>query len=227
MEIIMTSIIEDLKNRLLNKRIYIFIDAANLERSVKDMYVDPRDIPEEFKSLTSDKLCWRVDYKKLKIFFENFSELKKILFYSAELDSDSHHNFRYFLDKNGYKVKTKPLKEYLDHTEEKPHRKANFDVEIAVDAVSKMQKFDTFILFSGDCDFEYLLKFLRGANRQCITFSRSGHVSKELPPASNKYFDIVDFRFYILKICNINNNKNNVNNKVCNNDTQFSKKQKS
>lgn len=190
----------DLEDRLSNKKVYVFIDAANLERSVKDMYVDPVDIPGELSHLTSDKLCWRVDYEKLRNFFIGICDLRRITFYSPELDSDDHMDFRYFLDKNGYKIKTKPLKEYKDHTIYNPHRKANFDVEIAVDAVSKMNKFNAFILFSGDCDFEYLLNFLRGSGRQCITFSRSGHISKELPPASNKYFDIVDFRFDILRI---------------------------
>lgn len=192
--------LEDLKNRLLNKKTYIFIDAANLERSVKDMYVSPKDIPEDLSSFSSDKLCWKVDYENLKKFFSSLCDLKRIYFYSPELDSLSHNSFRYFLDKNGYKMKTKPVKEYGDNTIDNPHRKANFDVEIAVDAVCKMNKFDTLVLFSGDCDFEYLLKFLRGAGRQCITFSRAGHISKELPPASNKYFDIIDFRFNILRI---------------------------
>jgi len=92
------------------------------------------------------------------------------------------------------------LKEYNDHTDEKPHRKANFDVEIAVDVTHNLSNFDTLVLFSGDCDFEYLLKFLRGQNKTVIVFSRAGHVAKELPPASNYYFDIVDFRYDILRI---------------------------
>lgn len=71
--------------------------------------------------------------------------------------------------------------------------------------LEKLQKvvrgrYDTLILFSGDCDFEYLLKFLRGKNKIAVVFSRTGHVAKELPPASSYYFDIVDFRFEILKI---------------------------
>jgi uncharacterized LabA/DUF88 family protein len=73
-------------------------------------------------------------------------------------------------------------------------------VEIAVDAVHKLKNYQTFILFSGDCDFEYLLKFLRGQGKIAIVFSRAGHIAKELPPASNCYFDIVDFRDELLKI---------------------------
>ena len=63
-----------------------------------------------------------------------------------------------------------------------------------------MNKFDTLILFSGDSDFEYLLKFMRGHGKVALVFSRSGHVAKELPPAASHYFDIVDFRSEILDI---------------------------
>lgn len=81
-----------------------------------------------------------------------------------------------------------------------PNRKANFDVELSVDAVSNLLQYETFILFSGDCDFEYLAKYLRGQGKIVIAFSRSGHVAKELPPACNHYFDIVDFREEILRV---------------------------
>ena len=63
-----------------------------------------------------------------------------------------------------------------------------------------MNNFDTLILFSGDCDFEYLVKFLRGNGKVVIGFSRSGHVAKELPPALSHYFDIANFRSIFMKV---------------------------
>jgi uncharacterized LabA/DUF88 family protein len=124
-----------------------------------------------------------------------------VRFYTAEFDGDGHHRFRYFLSKNlKFKLITKPLKEYEDHTQEAPHRKANFDVEIAVDSTFSINDYDTAILFSGDCDFEYLVKFLRGNGKVVIGFSRSGHVAKELPPALSHYFDIANFRSIFMKV---------------------------
>jgi len=185
----------------IRKRTAIFIDAANLERSVQDMWVNPKDIQEEYKNHTADKLSWRVDYKKMENFFKSICDVREILFYSANFNSESHNKFLAFLSKAlKFVLRTKFLKEYKDHSLECPHRKANFDVEIAVDATYLLDKYDTFILFSGDCDFEYLLKFLRGQNKITIVFSRTGHVAKELPPASNYYFDIVDFRNKLLKM---------------------------
>jgi len=182
-------------------KVVVCIDAANLEQSVKSMWVNPKDISDEYKKYKAENLCWRVDYKKMKNFFKDICDLEKISFYSADFKTKNQNRFLTFLKKGlSFKLITKPLKEYDDHTKEVPHRKANFDVEIAVDAVHKLKQYKTFVLFSGDCDFEYLLRFLRGQNKITIVFSRKGHIAKELPPASNYYFDIVDFRYEILKI---------------------------
>ena len=179
----------------------VYIDAANLEQSVKNMWVNPKDIPDDLKSFTANELRWSVDYTKLKAFFKNISDLKDVHFYSADFESKSHFNFLFFLRKGlKFILNTKPLKQYLDHTKDHPHRKANFDVEIATDATFYMEKYDTFILFSGDCDFAYLLKFLRGHGKKTLVFSRSGFVAKELPPACHSYFDIADFRNEIMRV---------------------------
>ncbi len=187
-------------SKSIKGRTFVFIDAANLERSVQDMWVNHKNVPDEYKAVPADDLRYSVDYKKFKDFFSDICELKEIKFYSADFGSESHRKFLYFLDKLGVDLKTKPLKEYKDHSSTAPHRKANFDVEIAIDATFKKDEYDTFILFSGDCDFEYLAKFLRGRGKIFIVFSRAGHIAKELPPASNHYFDIVDFKDDILKI---------------------------
>jgi len=185
----------------IKDRFVVHIDAANLERSVKDMFVRPDDLPDTLKDKTADNVCWSVDYNKLNEFFKTLGDFKGIKFYTAEFAGESHQKFRYFLKKGlGFKLVTKPLKEYKDHTADDPHRKANFDVEIAVDSTFTINDFDTFILFSGDCDFEYLVKFLRGQGKIAIGFSRSGHVAKELPPALSHYFDIANFRQELLNV---------------------------
>jgi len=182
-------------------KVFVYIDAANLEKSVQDMWVNPKDVSNDFRSYQTDQLCWKIDYQRFKDFFKNLCDVKEIKFYSADFATESHRKFLWFLDKIlKFKLETKPLKEYTDHTPELPHRKANFDVEISVDATFKLNNYNTFILFSGDCDFEYLLKFLRGCNKTAIVFSRTGHIAKELPPASSYYFDLIDFRQELLKI---------------------------
>ncbi|TSC84564.1 MAG: hypothetical protein G01um101417_95 [Parcubacteria group bacterium Gr01-1014_17] len=182
-------------------KVVVYIDAANLEQSVKSMFVRSDEVPEDLKHLTADVLRWSVDYQKINNFFKTIGDFKSVRFYTAAFDGEGHHRFRYFLDKGlKFKLVTKPLKEYEDHTIKVPHRKANFDVEIAVDATFSMGDFDTLILFSGDCDFEYLVKFLRGNGKIVIGFSRSGHVAKELPPVLSHYFDVANFRTLFMKV---------------------------
>jgi len=186
---------------VLKGRAVVCIDAANLEKSVQDMRVNPKDVPNDLKGYSIDKLCWRFDYYKFKKFFKRICNLKEISFYSAVFNSFSHDQFLVFLKRGlRFRLILKPLKEYNDHKPETPHRKANFDVEIAVDATALLSDYEVFILFSGDCDFAYLITFLRRQGKVVIVFSRSGHVAKELPPAANYYFDIVDFRQEILKV---------------------------
>jgi uncharacterized LabA/DUF88 family protein len=196
----MNEFVEKLK-KVARGRTVVYIDSANLERSVRDMWVVEKDIPEPLKGFNVGDLCWSVDYARLKEFFSLIGSYQGTRFYTADFGSDNHRKFLYFLDKRlNFKLITKPLKEYSDHTADIPHRKANFDVEIGVDSASSIESYDTMILFSGDCDFEYLIKFIRGRGKIAIGFSRSGHIAKELPPALSHYFDIVDFRKEILKI---------------------------
>lgn len=197
----MSNVYFDKLKTVIKGKVFVYIDAANLERSVKDMWVSPKDIPDKLKDKTSDQLSYHVDYEKFKCLFSEICDLREIKFYSPDFETESHRGFLWFLRKVlKFKLVTKPLKEYSDHTPEIPHRKANFDVELAVDATFNLDKFNTLVLFSGDCDFEYLLKFLRGQGKMVIVFSRTGHIAKELPPASNYYFDIVDFRHEIFRI---------------------------
>ncbi len=186
---------------VIKERTIVYIDAANLEQSVKGMKVNTEDVAADFVDIPIEDLRWSVDYRKLKGFFSSLGMHQGVRFYTADFGSDSHRKFCYFLDKGlEFKLVTKPLKEYSDHRPEAPHRKANFDVEIAVDSTFSLNDFDTLILFSGDCDFEYLIKFLRGQGKVVIGFSRSGNIAKEIPPALSYYFDIVDFRKEFLRI---------------------------
>jgi uncharacterized LabA/DUF88 family protein len=40
--------------------------------------------------------------------------------------------------------------------------------------------YDTFLLFSGDSDFEALIKYLKRNNKKCLAFSTKSHISIEL-----------------------------------------------
>ena len=91
------------------------IDAANLESSLKD-------------------LGWWVDYIKLReLFGKNLIEIRD---YCVHHGSETQNRFFSFMKNNGFTLVTKPLKIIkMEDIERGDIRKANFDVEIAVDAM--------------------------------------------------------------------------------------------
>jgi len=151
------------------------IDAANLESSVKD-------------------LGWWIDYIKLKALFEKHN-LVDIRDYCVHHNSDNQNKFFVFLKHHGFKLVTKSLKIIKrQDVSQGDMRKANFDVEIAVDAIEMANRFDVLVLFSGDSDFNYLIKSLRKKNKKVIVVSTRHHVARELVQSCDKYIDLKDLK---------------------------------
>ncbi len=165
-------------NKYLKGKILVIIDAANLESSIKD-------------------LRWWIDYIKLKNLF-NKERLIEIRNYCVSHNTENQNKFFAFLKKNGYKLVTKPLKVIkVPEIEKGDLRKANFDVEVAIDVLERVDKFDTLVLFSGDSDFDYLVRKLRARGKRVIVISSKYHISKELIRSSNKYIDLKKLRGFI------------------------------
>ena len=157
--------------KYLKGKILVMIDAANLESAVKS-------------------LNWWIDYTKLRDLF-NGSKLVEIRDYCVHHGTNNQNNFFTFLKRNGFTLITKPLKIIKQEDILRGDiRKANFDVEIAVDAMEMINQFDTLILFSGDSDFDYLIKRLKTKGKRIIVVSTKYHISKELILSSNKYIDL-------------------------------------
>lgn len=163
-------------------RTVVFIDAANLESSVKH-------------------LGWWIDYEKLFSYFKDNTELAGIRHYCVRHDDERQDKFFTVLKRTGYKLITKPLKVITEADKFKGDlRKANFDVEIALDAYLLSDSFDTLVLFSGDSDFDYLVRRLREKNKKVIVISTKYHISKELIASCNKYVDLKKLRPYIERL---------------------------
>jgi len=166
-------------DKFVKGRVYVFIDAANLENSVKS-------------------LGWWIDYRKFYRYFKNETELIGIRHYCPRLNDSSQDNFFTVLKHIGIKLITKPLKIITEADEFKGDvRKANFDVEMAFDARELMGDFDTLVLFSGDSDFDYLVKRLHEKGKRVVVVSSRYHVSKELIMSCDKYIDIKKLKKYI------------------------------
>lgn len=157
-------------NQYIKGKVLVIIDAANLESALKD-------------------LGWRVDYKKLReLFGENLIETRD---YCVHHGTENQNKFFSFLKNNGFTLITKPLKIIkIEDIQRGDIRKANFDVEIAVDVMEMTNRFETLVLFSGDSDFNYLLRNLKKKNKKIIVISTTKHVAKELIESCDKYIDL-------------------------------------
>ena len=97
-----------LKN--IKGKVAVYIDAANLEQSVKDLGLPlPSALPKRKVYKLSDRY-WRVDYRKIYNFFVKNTQLASISFYTARFATHSHDNFLAFLKKKGYRLVTKRIK---------------------------------------------------------------------------------------------------------------------
>ena len=165
-------------SKYLEGRVLVMIDAANLESSVKD-------------------LGWWIDYIKLRNLFSD-EKLIEIRNYCVHHNTDNQNRFFAFLKKNKFVLITKLLKIIKQEDISKANlRKANFDVEIAVDAMDMAEKFNTLVLFSGDSDFDYLIKTLKNKNKKVIVISTKYHIAKELITSGNKYVDLRKLKAFV------------------------------
>lgn len=151
-------------NKLVKGKCAVFIDSANLYYSCKT-------------------LRWKIDYQKLLNYFKQNTDLYRIAFYGAiNPENKKERKFHDFLEIIGYIVKHKEIKFIKDKNDKEygGHHKGNIDVDLTIDAVHFRNDYDTFILLSGDSDFESLIKYLKTFKKRCIVISTKGHISIEL-----------------------------------------------
>ena len=100
------------------QRIALFIDGANLYATTKTLGFD-------------------IDYKRLLKEFQGRGYLVRAFYYTALIEDQEYSSIRPlidWLDYNGYRVVTKPTKEFVDSTGRRKV-KGNMDIELAIDAL--------------------------------------------------------------------------------------------
>ncbi|TLX16839.1 NYN domain-containing protein [Rhizobium sp. MHM7A] len=122
------------------ERIQVFIDGANLHGGTKALGFD-------------------IDFKKLMQYFSNNGYVLRFNYYTAILDSEDVSSIRPLIDwleYNGYRIISKPAKEFTDHLGRRKI-KGNMDVELAVDVLEQCCRTDHVVILSGDGDFTALV----------------------------------------------------------------------
>lgn len=150
-----------------NQRVGIFIDTQNLYHSAKNLY----GAKVNFDQVVKDGLAGR--------------SLTRAVAYVTTTESGEEKNFFEALEKMGIETKTKNLQIFAGGA-----KKANWDIDLAVDSIKLAPKLDAVILVTGDGDFVSLVEYLQnvGCQVEVICFGKSS--SSKLIEASDDFIDL-------------------------------------
>ena len=161
------------------EKIALFIDGANLYATAKSLGFD-------------------IDYKRLLREFQSRGYLMRAFYYTAVIEDQEYSSIRPlidWLDYNGYKVVTKPAKEFID-SQGRRKVKGNMDIELTVDALEMAPHFDHLFLFSGDGDFTALVAALQRKGKKVTVVStltsQTPMISDDLRRQADFFVDVAD-----------------------------------
>ncbi|UHC18294.1 NYN domain-containing protein [Methylobacterium currus] len=156
----------------------LFIDGANIYATTKALGFD-------------------IDYRKLLADFRARENLVRAFYYTALVEDQEYSSIRPlidWLDYNGYRVVTKPVKEFTDSTGRRKI-KGNMDIELTIDAMELSPYIDHMVLFSGDGDFRPLVAAMqrRGVRVTVVSTvqTQPPMVADELRRQADDFVDIV------------------------------------
>ncbi|TMJ36193.1 MAG: NYN domain-containing protein [Alphaproteobacteria bacterium] len=164
-----------------DERVALFIDGANLYATAKSLGFD-------------------IDYRRLLTYFRKRSRLIRAIYYTALMEDAEYSPIRPlidWLDYNGYRVVTKPAKEFTDSLGRRKV-KGNMDIELAIDVMQLADNLDHIVLFSGDGDFRSLISAVQAKGRRTSVVStlttRPPMVADELRRQADQFIDLADLR---------------------------------
>lgn len=150
------------------QRVGIFIDTQNVYHSAKNLYHSKANFGAILKEALADRV------------------LVRAIAYVATTESGEEAAFFGALGKVGIETRTKPLQIFAGGA-----KKANWDIDLAIDAVKLAPKLDTIIIISGDGDFVSLVEYLQnthGTQVEVVSFGKSS--SSKLIDAADDFFDL-------------------------------------
>lgn len=162
-------------NKFKGKKAGIFVDEANLFYSQK-------------------ALGWHIDWQKVLKFFQEFYDIKTANYYMGMPFKKEAYGknikIKNRLEKDGFKVITKPLKKiYTDSQKKDFIYKCNFDVEITRDAIKSLNQIDLILSASSDSDFIGLRDEIISHQKGFIFVCFEHNVSWEIRRSYHLFFE--------------------------------------
>src|SRR4029077_3295462 len=150
------------------QRVGVFIDTQNLYHSAKNLY----HARCNFGNILKDAVAGR--------------RLIRARAYAVTTESGEEKGFFEALEKIGIEMRLKDLQVFAGGA-----KKADWDVGLAVDAITASPKLDTVVLITGDGDFVPLVRYLQnhgGCQVEVVSFGRS--TSLKLKEAADDFLDL-------------------------------------
>lgn len=148
-------------------RVAIFIDGSNLFYAAMQLGME-------------------IDYTKLLSRLTAGSRLLRSFFYTGvDRSNEKQQGFLLWMRRNGYRVIAKDLVQLPDGS-----KKANLDVEIAVDMMALVGSYDTAVLVSGDGDLAYAVNAVSYRGVRVEVVSLRSMTSDSLINVSDRYIDL-------------------------------------
>jgi len=153
-----------------DQRVAVFIDAQNLYHSARNLYKSYVN----FGAILKDAVAGR--------------HLVRAIAYVISSEAGDEKAFFEALTKVGIETKTKDLQIFSDGS-----KKGDWDVGLAIDAITIAPRLDAVVIVSGDGDYIPLVEYLQkhsGIQVEVVSFGKSS--SMKLKEAADDFFDLSD-----------------------------------
>ncbi|MEP0916249.1 NYN domain-containing protein [Leptolyngbya sp. DQ-M1] len=160
-----------------SERIVVFIDGANLFYAAMQLGVE-------------------IDYTRLLHCLTKGRSLIRAYFYTGvDRANEKQQRFLLWMRHNGYRVIAKDLIQYPDGS-----KKADLNIEMAVDMLTLSEHCDTIVLLSGTGDLTYAVNHVSYRGVQVEVVSLPTMVSESLINVCDRFTDLTKLRSEIEKL---------------------------
>ncbi len=144
----------------------------------------------------ASQLNLEIDYARLLAYLTKNRRLVRAYFYTGvDRANEKQQGFLHWMRRNGYRVVTKDLIQLPDGS-----KKANLDIEIAIDMLTLAAHCDTMILLSGDGDLTYAVNQISYQGVQIEVVSLRSMTNDTLINVADSYIDLETIRHDIQRM---------------------------
>lgn len=150
-----------------DQRVGVFIDVQNMYYSARNLYGARVNFGNILEQATAGR------------------KLIRAIAYVIKAEAPEEIKFFEALDKQGFELKMKDLQIFVGGA-----KKGDWDIGIAIDAISMAPKLDVVVLVTGDGDFVPLVQFLQFLGQRVEVIAFGDTVSNKLREQADDFFDL-------------------------------------